>query len=264
MKFRTAFLLCAALFIAVQAWPAERWSAVISPDNSLEFTFVKDQAPVCRLGLGGWGPNWQWVGLTPPPGAQGERILTTVPFVVNQARGDVIEIGFQAAKTGPRQVAFSYRLSATNDVPITMLIASLSIDKAFGRGQLRLTHAGGQKSERPLPFGRGTVPATSNLAAKNIEPQTNPWFFSDAHLPGQTGGVRQRLLDSAAWLHETQNKFYSRFVKAIRNTGYQGPLCGSPWQAPAMLPHYYNLQSDALVGYIDRHNYFGGGLFDSM
>jgi len=80
----------------------------------------------------------------------------------------------------------------------------------------------------------------------------------------QNGGARQRLLDSAAWLHETQNKFYSRFVKAIRNAGYQGPLCGSPWQAPAMLPHYCNLQSDALVGYIDRHNYFGGGLFDSM
>jgi hypothetical protein len=31
-----------------------------------------------------------------------------------------------------------------------------------------------------------------------------------------------------------------------------------------MLPHYYNLRSDYLVGYIDRHNYFGGGLFDSM
>lgn len=596
MKFRTAsFLLCAALSISIQAWPAERWSAVISPDNSLEFSFVKDQAPVTRLGLGGWGPNWQWVGLSPHPGAPREGLLTVVPFVVDQARGEVIEIGFGAAKTGLQQVAFSYRLSAAKDVPVTMLIASLSINKAFGRGQLRLTHADGQKSERRLPFDRGTVPATSSLvlhfekggdltlaldppcpiafdgdmriilasemfkagsrtntltvsfpsetafvagagelapfirtlagpdwfafaptedagpsvismnewldkpagthggvrmagdhfefedktpvkfwgvnlsygggcapekktaeftaarfakygvngvrlhkfsypkdqmgigelkdatqmtpegldrldyfaaqlksngvyfgwshtfgfhvcpgnrsrllaydeiernlkgntygfinfaedvqdlmiemvvnllqhrnlytgrtyaqepalsfielqneddiffytsekafascptyrklftarfcdwllarygsesklqqawsgalkpgealAAKNIEPQTNPWFFSEAHLPGQTGGARQRLLDSAAWLHEMQNKFYSRFVKAIRDAGYQGPLCGSPWQAPAMLPHYYNLQSDALVGYIDRHNYFGGGLFDSM
>ena len=31
-----------------------------------------------------------------------------------------------------------------------------------------------------------------------------------------------------------------------------------------MLPHYYNLRSDYLVGYIDRHNYFGEGLFDSL
>ena len=31
-----------------------------------------------------------------------------------------------------------------------------------------------------------------------------------------------------------------------------------------MLPHYFNLRSDYLVGYIDRHNYFGGGLFDTM
>jgi len=31
-----------------------------------------------------------------------------------------------------------------------------------------------------------------------------------------------------------------------------------------MLPAYDNLLSDASVGYIDRHNYFGGGLDDSM
>ena len=116
---------------------------------------MKERALVGRLGLGGWGPNWQWVGLSPQPGASGERHFTTVPFVVNQSRGEVIEIGFQAEKTGPQQVAFSYRLSAAKDVPITMLIASLSIDKAFGRGQLRLAHADGQKMERPLPFGRG-------------------------------------------------------------------------------------------------------------
>ena len=53
-------------------------------------------------------------------------------------------------------------------------------------------------------------------------------------------------------------------MKAVRLAGYEGPLVGLPWQAPAMLPHYYNLRSDYLVGYIDRHNYFGGGLFDSM
>ena len=34
-----------------------------------------------------------------------------------------------------------------------------------------------------------------------------------------------------------------------------------------MLPHYYNLDSDYKVGYIDRHNYFEGngpGMFASM
>ncbi|MGH7222718.1 MAG: hypothetical protein ACRELF_05800, partial [Gemmataceae bacterium] len=49
--------------------------------------------------------------------------------------------------------------------------------------------------------------------------------------------------------------------------GYKGPLNGSPWQAPSMVPHYYNLYSDYKVGYIDRHNYFEGkgpGMFASM
>ena len=97
-----------------------------------------------------------------------------------------------------------------------------------------------------------------------IVPQLNPWFFGSDHLPGQKDGERQRLLDTAQFLHEVQNKFYLRFVKAIREAGYKGPLVGSPWQAPSMVPHYYNLRSDYLVGYIDRHNYFGGGLYNTM
>jgi hypothetical protein len=106
-----------------------------------------------------------------------------------------------------------------------------------------------------------------SLADANIIPQLNPWFFGEDHLPGQKGGAKRRLLDTAAFLHEVQDRFYSRFVKAIREAGYKGPLCGSPWQAPSMLPHYYNLYSDYKVGFIDRHNYFDGagpGMFASM
>ncbi|BCM93628.1 hypothetical protein IAD21_05519 [Abditibacteriota bacterium] len=102
------------------------------------------------------------------------------------------------------------------------------------------------------------------LAAKSIGIQANPWFFGEDNLPKKTGGERQRLLDNAAFLHSEQNDFYQKFARAIRDTGYQGPLIGSPWQAPAMLPHLYNLRSDSMVGYVDRHNYFGGGLFDTM
>lgn len=102
------------------------------------------------------------------------------------------------------------------------------------------------------------------LEAKNIGLQGNPWFFGEDNLPGKQGGERQRLLDNAAFFHDAQNSFYARYAQAIRAAGYKGPLVGSPWQAPAMLPHFYNLRSDAMTGYVDRHNYFGGGLFDSM
>jgi hypothetical protein len=110
----------------------------------------------------------------------------------------------------------------------------------------------------------GALKPDEQLAGASIGLQMNPWFFGDGHLPQTKGGERTRLLDTAAFLHETQNRFYTKFVAAIRKAGYQGPLVGSPWQAPGMLPHYYNLRSDDLVGYIDRHNYFGGGFQDSM
>jgi hypothetical protein len=102
------------------------------------------------------------------------------------------------------------------------------------------------------------------LDAASIAVHINPWLASSEHLPQTAGGDRQRILDTAAFLHYTQNKFYNKFVKAIRDAGYAGPLVGSPWIAPAQLPLYYNLQSDAAVGYVDRHNYFGGGFEDTM
>ena len=113
----------------------------------------------------------------------------------------------------------------------------------------------------------GALKEGETLADESIVPQLNPWFFGSDHLPGQKGGALRRLLDTAAFLHDVQNRFYSRFVKAIREAGYQGPMCGSPWQAPSMLPHYYNLNSDYQVGFIDRHNYFDGSgkaMFASM
>lgn len=102
-----------------------------------------------------------------------------------------------------------------------------------------------------------------SLEAQNISVQGNPWNAGDGLAKASASG-RVRSLDNAAFLHDVQNKFYDKFVRAIRAAGYKGPLCGSPWQAPTMVPHYYNLRSDWLVGWIDRHNYFGGKFGDTM
>ena len=591
-----AFLgLVGVLLLGGAAPAAEPWAAILSPQNSLEFGFVKDDTPVFRINMAGWGPKWAWVGLDAKGMAQGDKLTTKAPFVVNKASGEVIDVQFQAWRSSPRQITLRYELAAAKDVPVTMVIAGLGVDKRYRQGKVVLTQADGQEKTVALPFtlqggptaakavlsiekvgdvalafdppcpiafdgdmrimlasdvfkqgtrattvtmtfpadvafvasqegvdrfaktlagpdwfpftpsgeavagvismndwldkpagkrggvrmvgdrfqfedgtpvkfwgvnlsyGGGCAPekaaadftaaryakygvngvrlhkfsypknkmgigdlddatkmtpdgldrldyfsaqlktngvyygwshtfgfyvcpgnrgrlvaydeieknlkgntygfinfaedvqdlmiemvvnllkhrnphtgltyaadpalafielqneddiffytsekafgacptykklfterfsdwlkakygsedglkkawgdalaAGESLAARNIVPQTNPWFFGDDHLPGQKGGARQRLLDVAAWLHELQNKFYTRFVKAIRDAGYKGPICGSPWQAPSMLPHYYNLRSDYLAGYIDRHNYFGGGLGDSM
>lgn len=102
------------------------------------------------------------------------------------------------------------------------------------------------------------------LSAGNIALHANPWDMSKDGLRGKSANLRRRLLDNAAFFHAVQNAFYSKFEKAIRATGYAGPLCGSPWQAPSGVPHYYNLKSDYLAGFIDRHNYFGEKLNDTM
>ena len=141
---------------------AEPWSAIISPENSVQFTFAKDLTPVFRLGLGGWGPNWAWVGVGTTDKATDDKLILKVPFVVNRAKDEVIDITFQAWKSAPRQVSFRYTLAATNDVPITMLIASLGVEKAFTKGKLSLSHADGTEATLNLPFGRSAQPATTS------------------------------------------------------------------------------------------------------
>ncbi len=103
-----------------------------------------------------------------------------------------------------------------------------------------------------------------HLDKRNIYPVAHSWYLGEGIEKEATRGLKQRLLDTARFCYETQNKFYSKFVKAIRDTGYKGPIVGSCWQAGAGTGHYYNLHSDVLVGIVDRHNYFGGGTGHTM
>ena len=100
-----------------------------------------------------------------------------------------------------------------------------------------------------------------SLAQRNIFPIAHMGYYSQEALENaeRERGTRKRLLDTALFLFETQNRFYQRFEKAVRSAGYKGPLVASCWQAGSGISHYYNLYSDALIGIIDRHNYFGGG-----
>ncbi len=97
-----------------------------------------------------------------------------------------------------------------------------------------------------------------HLDKGNILPIGNPWYWDPNQLNGAQAYRRQRLLDSLQFLYTLQCEFYDRYVKALREAGYKGEVVSSNWQAGRAYSHFANLHSDALVGTIDRHNYFGG------
>ncbi|WP_419211110.1 beta-galactosidase [Maribacter sp. X9] len=105
------------------------------------------------------------------------------------------------------------------------------------------------------------LPEGESISKMNVYPTPNHGVFGfeynralkdDSEIPND-------VLDKMRFLYDTQLKFYKRFEKAIRETGYKGIIVGSNWQAGSGISHLYNLHADYSVGMVDRHNYFGGG-----
>ena len=157
--------LTALLLLASTASAAGPWSALINPDNSLSFSFLRDDQPVFQVGLGGWGPKWAWVGVEAKQKAEGERLSVRVPFVVNKDRGEVIDVQFEAWQPAARQLAFRYDLESARDVPLTLLIASFNFEQHGSKGTLTLTNAEGKQTRLPLPI-RGVRSQTSASRAE--------------------------------------------------------------------------------------------------
>jgi len=91
-----------------------------------------------------------------------------------------------------------------------------------------------------------------------IYPVGNPWFYDPDRIDGVMKDRKQRLVDTMLFWYDKQNEFYDRFVAAIRETGYDGEIIASNWQAGRGPSHFLNLHSDWRIGMIDRHNYFEG------
>ena len=87
----------------------------------------------------------------------------------------------------------------------------------------------------------------------------HPWYTDPDQLADSQASRKVRIMDAVEFMIGLQDEFYARYVKAIRDTGYEGEILSSNWQAGRAYTHYANLYSDAQVGLIDRHNYFGGG-----
>ncbi|MFN3880721.1 MAG: hypothetical protein ACK4L8_04745 [Nitrincola lacisaponensis] len=103
------------------------------------------------------------------------------------------------------------------------------------------------------------IPADESWSANRIYPVGNPWFYDPINIATTQSRYKQRLYDTMEFLYQQQNQVYDRLKSSIRETGYTGEIISSNWIAGRQMSHFYNLHSDARIGTIDRHNYFGGG-----
>ncbi len=126
------------------------------------------------------------------------------------------------------------------------------------RSQVKLEEAWGGRPAFDCFANEGFPTDGEQLDKDNILPLGNPWFWDPEQLNGSQAFRKQRLLDSLHFLYQLQCEFFERYVKAVRDAGYEGEILSSNWQAGRAYSHFANLHADYLVGTIDRHNYFGG------
>src|SRR5690349_10635715 len=103
----------AVLLILGPAARAEKpWTALLDPDNSLSFHFLRRDKPVFSMNLIGWGPRWAWVSMQSREKIKSDRLSVRVPFPVNKGRGETIDVRFEAWQSAAKQIAFRYDLEA--------------------------------------------------------------------------------------------------------------------------------------------------------
>ncbi len=130
------------------------------------------------------------------------------------------------------------------------------LKQKYGSHQ-KLVEAWGQQALDSFA-NEAVIDGPEHLDKGNILPLGNPWYWDPQQLAGSQAFRKRRLLDTLEFLYQLQCEFYDRYVQAVRKAGYQGEIVASNWQAGRAYSHFANLHSDALVGTIDRHNYFGG------
>lgn len=111
-------------------------------------------------------------------------------------------------------------------------------------------------------WGEDNLSGGESIEEQTVYPVPNHSKFDAIFYNAEKSGtpIPQHYTDKAEFLFTKQIEFYNRFVDAIRKTGYKGTIVGSCWQAGSGLTHFYNLYADYKTGFIDRHNYFGGGI----
>lgn len=75
--------------------------------------------------------------------------------------------------------------------------------------------------------GDGFPAVGENLDKANILPIGNPWYWDPDQIWGSQSSKRQRLLDTLQFLYTLQCEFYDRYIKAVRQAGYEGEIVGS-------------------------------------
>jgi hypothetical protein len=119
----------------------------------------------------------------------------------------------------------------------------------------------GSQQDLEEAWGAKNIPNGQSLKKENIYPQPNHSLFESEYTQAmkEDRKMPRHILDKMRFLYEKQVEFYDHFAQAIRETGYEGAIVASCWQAGSGPAHYYNLHADYKSGIIDRHNYFGGG-----
>ncbi len=151
-------LLAGSLFLGLLSLSALRaddapYAVLVSPENSFDFTILKNGKPILNSNMMGWGPHWAWSGAPTSHdlGTSGTLAIKGT-FRMGAAPNQSLGVELNATAGAGNTVNYQYKLSASVDTPLTMLATNIQIPKSEGpsSGTITVT-ANGQDVSVPLP-----------------------------------------------------------------------------------------------------------------
>jgi len=105
-----------------------------------------------RFSLAAWGPNWAWTGFQGESRVERRETIAQLTAKLG-GTGVPVTIDFRAENPSPRQIVFSYGLSAQRDTELTLIAPTISLGKTFNNREI-VVHSNSGSTKVRVPLGR--------------------------------------------------------------------------------------------------------------
>jgi hypothetical protein len=178
---------------------AALWEIAASGDYS--YAIFKSRQTHMNFSLGGWGPNWGWMGFSGAESVSPANVRTVTGVTPISNTTAKLSVTHTAFMSSAREISFTFDLSADSSVAGPYIIAAFSLDKSvYGKDSVA-AYSGGAitaKAGVAFPLGAGGLNGSfDSLRVISNDKDTTFIIFDQKLAVATDNGARIKLMGDA-------------------------------------------------------------------